>query len=326
MKTKIVILILVILIGAGAVWKFKKSKPKIPEFSTVSAERGDIRVTVLATGIVQPQNRLEIKVPISGRLEELLVTEGQSVRKGEILGWMSSTERAALLDAARAKGSKELSHWEEIYKPAPIISPMDGIIIARKMEPGQTVTTQDVPLVMSNRLIIKAQVDETDIGKLKVGLPAEISLDAYPEAKIKSEINQIAFEAKTVSNVTTYEVGVVPGRVPPFMRAGMTANVTFIVSQKENVLMVPQEAVKEIGGEQKVFLPRENKEKKGPPPSKIVKTGISDGKKIQILNGLEEGEKVLVAEMKWEKKTAGNEGSSNPLNPFGGGRNRTPRR
>lgn len=320
MKKKLSLILIVILISsAGAYWKFKKSKSSKINFNTITVERGNLKISVLATGVVEPQNRLEIKVPISGRLEDILVKEGESVKKGKILAWMSSTERAALLDAARAKGSQELAHWEEVYKPTPIVSPMDGIIIARSMEPGQTVTTSDVPLVMSNRLIIKAQVDETDIAKIRMGQPAEIYLDAYAEHKIKAQVNHIAYEAKTVNNVTTYEIDVVPERVPSFMRSGMTANVTFIVDHKENILLVPQDAVKERDGEYRVFTPKEDKNKKGPPPTKTVKTGISDGKKIEIIEGLQEGDQVLVAEMKWERKEETNQ-QSNPLSPFGGRR------
>ena len=62
----------------------------------VKAARGDLRVTISSTGEVKPQNRVEIKPPVTGRVEEVLVKEGQTVTQGEVLAWMSSTERAAL--------------------------------------------------------------------------------------------------------------------------------------------------------------------------------------------------------------------------------------
>lgn len=306
--------ILIALISGVAYVKFSNNKSQKTLLTTIEVQRGDIQLAILATGIVQPQNRLEIKTPISGRLEEILVSEGQHVKKGEILAWMSSTDRAALLDAARAKGQEEVSHWEEVYKPTPLISPMSGVIIARNMEPGQAVTTQDAPLVMSDRLTVKAQVDETDIAKVRIGQNAEISLDAYPDQKIQSRVDHVAFEAKTVSNVTTYEVDVLPLSVPDFMRSGMTANVTFIIRKKENVLLLPQDAVKQVEDDIRVSIPNPDQSKKSQPRTKSVKTGISDGKRIEIVEGLAEGEKVLVAGMKFEQKGNKKEGT-NPLFP-----------
>ncbi|MBU1006131.1 MAG: biotin/lipoyl-binding protein, partial [Candidatus Omnitrophica bacterium] len=85
---------------------------------------GDVSVTVSTTGIIEPQNRLEIKPSISGRIEDILVREGDRVEIGDILAWMSSTERSALMDAARSQSSEALKYWEEAYKKTPIISPI----------------------------------------------------------------------------------------------------------------------------------------------------------------------------------------------------------
>lgn len=319
MKKKIVFISILIaaIVAGGYVWRGRKRSQRAAAFKTITVERGNLRVTVLATGATQPQNRLELKPPVAGRIEEILVREGESVRKGQVLAWLSSTERAALLDAARAKGEKELAYWEGVYKPTPLVSPMQGVVIARNMEPGQTVTTQDAPLVMSDRLIVKAQVDETDIGRLQLNLKAEIVLDAYPDRPIAGAVNHIAYEAKTVNNVTMYEVDVLPEHVPPFMRSGMTANVTFIVQKKDGVLFLPQEAVRQQGKESSVLLPAPPSAKKKKPESVPIRTGISDGKRVEVADGLKEGDSVLVPDLKLDHK--GKRGS-NPLSPFGGAR------
>src|SRR3989304_9636454 len=83
---------------------------------TSNPGRGNIEVFITTPGTVQPQNRLEMKPPISGRIEDILVREGDHVKKGNIVAWMSSTERAALLDAARSRGGETLRQWEEGYK------------------------------------------------------------------------------------------------------------------------------------------------------------------------------------------------------------------
>ena len=76
--------------------------------SEIKASLADIQISVSTTGIVEPQNRLEMKPPINGRIEEILVREGEKVKRGQILAWMSSTERAALLDAARAQSEEKV--------------------------------------------------------------------------------------------------------------------------------------------------------------------------------------------------------------------------
>ena len=165
-------------------------------------------MTVITTGVVEPQNRLEIKPSISGRIEEILVHEGDHVRSGDVLAWMSSTERAALIDAARSQGNKELKYWEEVYKKTPLISPIDGEIIDRPVEPGQTVTTSDAVLVLSDRLVVNAQFDETDVGKVKIGQKAFITLDAYPDIQLDGVVDHIAYESQVINNVTIYDVDI----------------------------------------------------------------------------------------------------------------------
>ncbi len=273
-------------------------------------KRGPMEVTIISTGTVAPKNRLEIKPPIAGRAEDVLVDEGARVRKGQILAWMSSTERAALLDAARARGPEEVKRWEEFYRATPIISPIDGTVILRKIEPGQTFTNVDAVLVIADRLIVEAQVDETDIAQVKPKQPARIVLDAYSDSPIPARVDAVAYEAKLVNNVTTYTVDVQPQKVPPFMRAGMTANVHFIMSQKDDVLFLPAHVVRKRRDKSVVTIRGED----GQPVEQTIETGLSDGKNIEIVKGLKEGDTVLVAQMKASKR--GN-GGSNPFSAFG---------
>src|ERR1700733_12367316 len=123
MKKKIIIISLaVIALGAGG-WflKSKVFKRSAMEAITVNATEGTIEETVNATGSVSPLNRVEIKSTMSGRIEKLLVNEGAKVNQGQIIAWMSSTDRAAILDGARAQGPDVLKKWQDVYKATPII-------------------------------------------------------------------------------------------------------------------------------------------------------------------------------------------------------------
>jgi len=269
-----------------------------------------IRSVITTTGTVLPQNRLEIKPPINGRIEKILVKEGEDVKTGQIIAWMSSTERAALLDAARAKGEESMRYWEEAYKATPLIAPIDGEVIVATTEPGQTVTSTDAVIVLSDRLIVRAQVDENDIGKVKNGQTAEIALDAYPDTKIKAEVNHIYYESKTVSNVTIYEVDLAPESVPEFFRSGMNANIDFVIENKNSVLAVPLDAVIKEKDKDFIYIRQDNSTG---PVKQAVKLGISDDKNVEIVSGITADDTVIIRSQKYEVPTA--QGGRNPFMP-----------
>jgi len=197
-RNRTIAVVLIVALACAAVFFFYKMRGNTNGTSFTKEIRpvlGDIQMAVMTTGAVEPQNRLEIKPSINSRIEEILVDEGDKVTKGQILAWTSSTERAALVDAARSQGDGALAYWEQVYKQTPIISPIDGEVIVRSIEPGQTVTTNDTVLVLSDRLIVSAQFDETDIGRVGLGKEAVIALDAYPKVKIEGTVDHIAYES-----------------------------------------------------------------------------------------------------------------------------------
>ncbi|MBN1871324.1 MAG: efflux RND transporter periplasmic adaptor subunit [Candidatus Omnitrophica bacterium] len=268
---------------------------------------GDIVLTVMTTGVVEPQNRLEIKPSISGRIEEILAYEGDKVKKGDILAWMSSTERAALIDAARSQGQETLSYWEEVYKKTPIISPIDGEVIVRSVEPGQTVTTSDAILVLSDRLVISAQFDETDIGRVKIGQEAFIALDSYPDLEINGTVDHIAYESEIVNNVTIYNVDIVPKDAPEIFRSGMSVTVEVVEKKMTGVITIPADAVHYDKERQFVMM----KDRRGRTIERDIVTGLSDEKNIEIISGLAAEDNVIVkgAEYLPKRKNSG-------VNPF----------
>lgn len=309
MKNKVWLLIsLGLLIGISVMIYFYATKSEKIIYKEYLVERGDLNVRILATGTVQPENRLEIKPPVAGRIDTVLIAEGQKVRKGQLLAWMSSTERAALIDSARSQGAEELKRWEAMYKSTPIIAPIAGMIISKNVESGQTFTTNDAVLVMSNRLTVKAQVDETDLAQIKIGQPCEVILDSYPNDSIKAKVDRIAYEAKTVNNVTTYLVDVLPETTPEFMRSGMTANVMFNVNRKEKILLIPTEFIKYETGKPTVLIKKERHE----PSEKEIELGISDGKQSEVVTGVDVGDIILFRVNQGKKNK-----NSNPFSPFG---------
>jgi macrolide-specific efflux system membrane fusion protein len=276
---------------------------------------GPIQFAITSSGSVSPLNRLEIKPPVAGRIEEILTDQGQYVHRGAILAWMSSTDRAALLDAARANSEKELAEWQGIYKPTPVLAPLSGLVIANNIVRGQTVTTQDILMVLSDILVVKGQVDETDLSHIKTGERANIVLDAFPGETVPAKVAKIAYEAKTVNNVTVYEVEVMPLKTDANMRSGMSATISFIVDSRKKALLLPVEAVMTENGQS--FVLKSSNEEKSKPQKTEIKTGLSNSKEVEIMEGLEEGDTVVIVEK--SRKIPDQSGSSNPFNPMGGG-------
>lgn len=305
----IILLCLAVFLLAGCKGR-DKNKAWNQSYKAITVTRGDLQLTVLATGNVQPQNQLSIYPSISGRIDKILIKEGDNVKKGQKLMEMSSTERATLLDAATAKGQKQLDHWSKLYQSTPLLSPEDGQIIWLPTVPGQGVNTGTTLMIMSDHLIVNTQVDETDLAQIKLDQRAIITLDAYSDQPFEGTVKRISYFSTMVNNVTTYQVFVWPDKVPDFMRSGMTANVVFQTNSKKGVLLLPSEAIQQESDHPTVLLPATDP--KGQPQTITIQTGQTDGKQVEILSGLKEGDKVLMSGFSTDQL----EGPQSGSNPF----------
>jgi macrolide-specific efflux system membrane fusion protein len=328
-KSNLIPLLLGVLLLAGCGSKDKNTRWKspVPGYRQIPVTRTDLQITVLSTGNVQPNNELVIYPPISGRIEKIMIKEGDSVHKGQKLMDLSSTERATVLDEAANQGVSQLAHWEQYYQETPLLSPENGEIIYLPTVPGQIVSTGVTLMVMSDHLMVDTQVDETDLAQIKMGQDATITLDAYPDNPIEGKVHRISYFSTLVNNVTTYEVDVWPAKIPAFMRSGMTANVVFNISEKDDVLAIPSEALQQSGGQTGVYI--EDPDHKGKPKFMPIQTGITDGKQTEVVSGLNEDDKILIKTFSAGQLSQGASAGSNPFMPnargtgTGGGGNRS---
>ncbi len=285
-----------------------KKEAQVSEF--IKPVYGSIQTSISTTGTVEPQNRLEIKPPIGGRIEEILVKEGEKVKTGQVLALMSSTERATLLDAARLQGKETMDYWKKVYKATPLVAPINGEVIVRSVEPGQTISASDAVIVLSDRLIVQAEVDETDIGKVKVGQNATIKLDAYPEVNVDGKVDHISYESTVVNNVTIYKVDIVPKSVPDIFRSGMSANVEIIENKKDHALLIP---LKALGQDNKGLFVMVSQGQDKEPVRKAIETGVSNGENVEVVAGLTENDTVVIVSQKYELSDG--ETANNPFFP-----------
>jgi len=285
------------LVLIGGTWalvrgaRAKAEARRIASLAPVKPEKVDLTVKTQATATVEPENRVLVTPSVDGRAEEVLFSEGQLLRKGQVLAWVSSSERTALLDSLKMKETtpEERKMVEEAYNLTPVVAPIDGMAVKRSVEPGQSVSPGKELAVISDRLIVKTFVDETDIGSVKEGQAAEFYLDAFPKDRHAGRVLAIAHESSQKEGVTGYEVKILPSGSVPAMRSGMTADVLIITGVKKGTLTVPKRAVRYKDGDAFVST-------KSSPAAKLeekkIKVGSADEKRIEVVSGLTEKDTV----------------------------------
>ncbi|MEJ0000973.1 MAG: HlyD family efflux transporter periplasmic adaptor subunit [Verrucomicrobiota bacterium] len=291
----------VVLFGAAGWWAVASWESR-PMYEYLQVARGPLRVTLRESAIVGPEHRLTITPPIPGRVDTINVANGVAVKQGQVLAWISSTERAALMDAARAAGGKEISFWEDVYKPAPLIAPLDGHIISTAVVPGQVVVAAQTVFTMSDHLIVQAFLDETDLSHVWLGQHVDITFDSYPDAQLTGKVHEIAYDATTVNNVTTYQVNIYLDNTPAYVRSGVSANVFLLISDRKDILRVPTDAISPEGTV--LVAPADG----APPAPQPISLGLSDGEWTEVKAGLNEGD--WVARRVFNVKKADNLGFS----------------
>ncbi|MDR2709697.1 MAG: efflux RND transporter periplasmic adaptor subunit [Elusimicrobiota bacterium] len=312
MKKKIFIAIPIIAVIVILFFVFRKTAPKIVVQTQISKQ--NISLGFRLAGEVSARNRIEIKSQFSGRIESIEVEEGQRVTKGQTLVLMSSSERAAMLDAARSTSQKDYERWQAIYRETPIVAPMNGFIILRDKEPGQTVSASDVILAMADDLVVNANVDETDLKYISLLQRVQMYLDAYPDQSFEGIIEHIAYEATVVSNVTVYVIRIKPINPPQVFRSGMTATINIIIDERKDVWAIGVEYVLQINGKNFVTVlkntNKKNERQTDAPEGKQahnrskalpknfelreVELGLSDGRFVEVVSGLNEDDTIVV--------------------------------
>ena len=195
-----------------------------------------------------------------------------------------------------------------------ITSPVDGTVISRAVDVGQTVAASfNTPTLFEvaedlTKMQIETSVSEADIGKIKVGQKAEYTLDGYPNKTFEGNVTQVRLASTTTNNVVTYTVIISVDNSDGFAIPGMSANVSVITGQVKDVLVVDNKALK--------FSPTDNTKKyenqgiwllkNGEPVRYDVEVGLSDDSKTQIISDkIQEKDKVIVSTItKGKKKQA----------------------
>lgn len=221
------------------------------------------------------------------------------------------TIREAALDSAKAN----LGYCK-------ITAPVDGIIISRKVDRGQTViAAMNAPLLFTvaqdiTKMNISAAVSEADVGQVREGQPVSFTVDAFPEETFKGVVTQVRRAPTTTQNVVTYETIITVENPEQKLFPGMTANVSILVAQRKNAFKIPNSALrfsppegasfeknppKDFGRTQRLVyqLGRETSTLK----PVVVKAGITDGIDTEIVEGLGEADAVVISTLYFPVKS-----------------------
>ena len=220
---------------------------------------------------------------------------------------------------------------------ATITSPIDGVVISRAVEEGQTVAAGfETPTLFTiandlTQMRVIADVDEADIGQVADGQRVEFSVDAYPDDTFEGKVEQVRLEATTESSVVTYEVVITAYNPDLKLKPGLTANVTIFTLEKDNALAIPTKALRfipeadqlsELGitvkeavettmpGKRQVWVKSGNELQ-----PKWVTTGATSGDKTEIIDGLTDGEQVAVEMVLRSAKPTAPQGERSPFMP-----------
>jgi HlyD family secretion protein len=154
-------------------------------------------------------------------------------------------------DKANVQQARAVLHQAEVNLALTnIISPTDGVVISRNVDVGQTVAASlSAPIIFViaedlRKMQVDTSVAEADVGKLTAGMDATFVVDAYPGERFKGKVRQIRNAAQTVQNVVTYDAVIDVDNSELKLRPGMTANVNFVFANREDVLRVPNAALR----------------------------------------------------------------------------------
>jgi len=244
-------------------------------------------------------------------------------------------------EGALEKAQADLDHCT-------ITSPIDGMVISRNVDVGQTVAASlQAPVIFQiandlAKMQIDANVAEADVGGVAVDQDVDFTVDAFPTQTFHGKVVQVRNAPITVQNVVTYDTVIGVSNPDLKLKPGMTANVSIVAARKDNVLQIKNAALRYrpseagaaemgswtpssrggrgLGGRERTTSERTVYVLSGSQPTPVqIKTGISDGVVTEVVEGLKEGDRVVTAEMAAKSQPA-----STPANPFSGGQRRFP--
>ena len=307
----------------GTFWfLWQKTRPAKVVYTIVEPVPDTLKQFVVATGKVEPRDEVLIKPQISGIISNVRKEAGQSVSKGEVIatvkvvpemGQLSSAEsRVSVAEISLAQTRREHDRTtalhakgvvsdEEAEQSRTALAKADNSVIqANTFNDGTTIATV---ADMSN-MLFRGNVDETDVGKLREGMPVKLTIGALQNVELDALLEYVSPKATEDNGVVLFEVKAavtVPDEV--FVRAGYSANASVMIESREGVLTLPESTVEFEEGKSYVYvLTSAEGAEEQTFDKREVQLGLSDGINIEIKEGVTAGEKIRGAKEDKKKK------------------------
>jgi RND family efflux transporter MFP subunit len=326
----------------------QQAAKKAAAIETVEVGRINLKSMVSATGTIRPVNSVEVSSKITARIKNVLVKENDAVKAGQIVATLDGTElqtkedqaqytvtntkakynRISYLYSIGAKSQEDLEDAEYNYQTALsslegtksdlsetiIVAPMDGFVVGEPKTPGtmavQGTSSPTVIMIIADlsKKQIMAKIDETDVGKIKIGQSATFTVDAYTGKSFDATVSKISqtdvsntwdtnssttstsstSSSSTSASVIYYYVTLDIDDPEGLLKPAMTARVEINTAEKANALAVPISALKTNNGGSYVVLVNSD----GSTENRNVTTGIYSDDYVEIIDGVEAGDKI----------------------------------
>lgn len=298
----------------GIRW-FMRDNANAVSYETQQAQRGDLVVTVSATGTIEPIKQVDVGIEVSGTIKTVEVDYNDRVEVGQVLAQLDTSkleaqtlQSSSALEAARARllqaqatvqeTEAQMARLNEVRKlsdgkipsqsefdtqkaaqararadeasakadvaqaqatldanrsdlaKAVVHSPINGVVLERSIEPGQTVAAQfQSPVLFTlaedlTQMELQVDVDEADVGVVHEGQEATFTVDAYPDQVFPARTTQVRYGSETVDGVVTYKAVLKVDNSSLSLRPGMTATAQITVNRRENALLIPNAALR----------------------------------------------------------------------------------
>ncbi|WP_069130422.1 efflux RND transporter periplasmic adaptor subunit [Rhodohalobacter halophilus] len=250
-------------------------------------ERTEIEKENLAKELQRMETLLERNL-VSEQEYDRIAQQFEDVKVREQI----NRERLELLESGRIMMGETLV--ESVIR-----APIDGYILEKMVDVGEPVVpltsyqagTALMSIAGMDQLLFKGTVDEIDVGKMEEGMPAELKIGALPGQIVKGEVSRISLKAKQQDNATVFPIEIrITDAQGAILRAGYSANADIIIKRVENMVTIPERVVIMRDGKTFVEVPGSTP---GTRVEKEVELGLSDAITVAVLDGMEEGEKVL---------------------------------
>ncbi|HXU46861.1 MAG TPA: efflux RND transporter periplasmic adaptor subunit [Thermoanaerobaculia bacterium] len=306
---------IVLVLGATLYYLRSRREAAKPRYETTAVTRGDLTVTVSATGNLAPTNQVDVGSELSGTVDDVYADDNDKVRKGQVLAKLDTAKlndavaksradlasaegKVAQTQATVAEASATLARFEEVAKlsggkvpskteldtaqanleraqadvksakgavqntladlrsnetnvtKATIRSPVDGVVLVRKVEPGQTVAASlSAPVLFTiaenlAQMELQVAVDEADVGDVREGESATFSVDAYPNRTYRAKVTRVGLGSTTTDGIVSYQTILTFTNDDLSLRPGMTGNAEITTTHRNGVLLVPNAALR----------------------------------------------------------------------------------